>query len=48
MMIKNCWTTFPFYYKEILSKAKSVFGGNLDNNEACFKDKEVEVFKLIK
>ena len=39
---------FPCRYKDILGKGKSVFTGNSDNNESCFRLKEIEVFLLFK
>ena len=41
-------TNFPSSYKDILGKGKSVFTGDLDNNNNSFKLKEIEVFKIFK
>ena len=39
---------FPYTYPDILGKGKSIFTGDLNNNNAYFKIKEIEVFKLLK
>ena len=39
---------FPDDYEDSLGKGKSIFTGDLNNNNRDFKVKEIEVFKLIK
>ena len=39
---------FPDDYKDNLGKGKSIFTGDLNNNNYNFKIKEIEVFKLFK
>ena len=39
---------FPHTFKDTLGKGKSVFTGDLDNNNCLFEVKEVEVFKVFK
>jgi len=39
---------FPYSYKDILGKGKSIFTGDLDNDNKYFKLKEIEVFKIFK
>ena len=40
----NCWSNFPYSYKDILGKGKSIFTG--DNNNIYFNLKELEIFEL--
>ena len=42
------YSSFPYYYEDILNKGKSIFTGNLDNNKIEFNIKEIEVFQLYK
>ena len=44
----DCSSDFPCRYQDILGKGKSIFTGDLNNNNGKFKLKEIEVFKLIK
>ena len=37
---------FPSYYKDIIGKGKSIFTGDINNNNTHFKLKEIEIFKL--
>ena len=39
---------FPDDYEDTLNKGKSIFTGDLNNNNYEFKVKEIEVFKLLK
>ena len=39
---------FPDDYEDTFGKGKSIFTGDLNNNNGYFKVKEIEVFKLIK
>jgi len=39
---------FPDDYEDTLNKGKSIFTGDLNNNNYDFKVKEIEVFKLLK
>ena len=41
-----CECEFPKSYKDTLNKGKSIFTGNLDNNNTKMKIIEIEVFKL--
>ena len=45
---KDSYTNFPFSYLDVLGKGKSIFTGDLNNNNQRFKLKEVEVFILSK
>ena len=40
----NCWSGFPYSYKDILGKGKSIFTG--DNNNEYFNLKELEIFEV--
>ena len=40
------YSNFPYSYKDILGKGKSIFTGDLNNNK--FNLKEIEVFKIFK
>ena len=42
------YSYFPCRYEDTLNKGKSIFTGNLDNNNNNFIVKEIEVFKLYK
>jgi len=44
----NSYANFPSYYKDVLGKGKSIFTGDLNNDNMYFKLKEMEIFKLIK
>jgi len=44
----NTHSSFPSSYKDILGKGKSIFTGDLNNNNQSFKLKEIEVFKIFK
>ena len=39
---------FPSYYQDILGKGRSIFTGDLNNNNYYFNLKEIEVFKIFK
>ena len=39
---------FPDSYKDILGKGRSIFTGDLNNNNISFNLKEIEVFKIFK
>ena len=39
---------FPHSYQDILGKGKSIFTGDLNNNNGNFNLKEIEVFKIFK
>ena len=45
---KKSYSTFPESYNDTLGKGKSIFTGDLNNNNKDFQIKEIEVFKLIK
>jgi len=46
---KGGWSgNFPYTYEDKLGKGKSIFTGKDNNNDAYFKIKEVEVFKVYK
>jgi len=40
--------SFPHSYQDILGKGKSIFTGDLNNNNQYFNLKEIEVFKIFK
>ena len=42
------YANFPSAYQDILGKGKSIFTGDLNNNNQSFKLKEIEVFKIFK
>ena len=42
------YSRFPTDYEDTLNKGKSIFTGNLDNNNESLTVKEIEVFKLYK
>ena len=42
------YSEFPYAYKDILGKGKSIFTGDYNNNNNKFKIKEIEVFKISK
>ena len=42
------WSWFPGSFKDTLGYGKSIFTGDLDNNNVIFEILEVEVFKVIK
>ena len=44
----DSYSSFPYSYKDILIKGKSVFTEDLNNNTDHFKIQEIEVFKLSK
>ena len=39
---------FPYTYKDIIGKGRSIFTGKDNNNDGNFKIKEIEVFKIYK
>ena len=43
---KKVYSSFPNYYKDILGKGKSIFTGDLNNNNNYFKMSEIEVFSV--
>ena len=45
---RNSNTYFPISYQDILGKGKSIFTGDLNNNNTSFIIKEIEVFSLYK
>ena len=45
---ENSISKFPDDYLDNLGKGKSIFTGDLNNNNGYFKIKEIEVFKLYK
>ena len=47
MKQKTC-SSFPCCYQDTLGKGKSIFTGNLKNNETDFKVKEIEIFRIFK
>ena len=42
------YTNFPHSYQDILGKGRSKFTGDLNNSNAFFNLKEIEVFKIFK
>ena len=44
----NNYSTFPSSYKDVLGKGKSVFTGDIDNNNQKIIIKEIEVFELCR
>ncbi len=44
---KNSYVGFPVRYKDSLSKGKSIFTGDFNNNNNNLKLKELEVFKVL-
>ena len=42
------WSNFPDSYQDIIGKGKSIFTGDLNNNNNNFKIKEIEIFKILK
>ena len=40
------WSNFPYSYKDVLGKGRSIFTGDFNNNNKKFKLKEIEIFKL--
>ena len=40
------YSNFPSSYQDIIGKGKSIFTGDINNNNQYFKLKEVEIFKL--
>jgi hypothetical protein len=45
---KDSYTSFPFSYLDKLGKGRSVFTGDINNNNQYFKIKEIEAFKICK
>ncbi len=45
---KDSYSNFPYAYQDVLNKGKSIFTGDLNNNNYKFKVKEIEVFKVFK
>ena len=43
---QGCWTYFPVSYKDILGKGKSVFTGEINNNNPYYILKELEIFEV--
>ena len=41
------YCNFPCTYPDILGKGRSIFSGDFNNNNNCFKIKEIEAFKII-
>ena len=46
--MKSSYADFPHSYKDILGKGKSIFTGDINNNNKPFSLKEIEVFKIFK
>ena len=44
----DSYVNFPHSYQDVLGKGKSIFTGDLNNNNQYFKLKELEVFALSK
>jgi len=44
----DTYANFPYNYKDILGKGKSIFTGDLNDSNQYFKLKEIEVFKIFK
>ena len=44
----SSYSSFPHSYQDILGKGKSIFTGNLNNNNGNLNLKEIEVFKIFK
>ena len=44
----SSYSDFPHYYQDSLGKGKSIFTGDLNNNNKSFNLKEIEVFKIFK
>ncbi len=44
----NSNSGFPSSYQDVLGKGKSIFTGDLNNNNSDFKVEEIEVFKVLK
>ena len=44
----DSYSSFPSYYQDSLGKGRSIFTGDLNNNNTNFKINEIEVFKLYK
>ena len=40
------YSGFPYSYKDVIGKGKSIFTGDINNDNYYFKLKEVEVFKI--
>ena len=45
---QQSYSSFPCAYNDSLNKGKSIFTGDMNNNNSKFKIKEIEVFKLFK
>ena len=45
---QDSYSSFPSKYQDILGKGKSIFTGDINNNNNYFKIREIEVFKLFK
>ena len=43
---KKVYSSFPNYYQDVLGKGKSIFTGDLNNNNNYFKMSEIEVFSV--
>ena len=44
---KGSWSSFPYSYKDILNKGKSIFTGDLNNNNHYYLLKEIEIFETL-
>ena len=42
------WSNFPNTYQDNIGKGKSIFTGDLNNENPYFTIKEIEIFKLLK
>ena len=43
----NCYSSFPSAFEDNLGKGKSIFTGDLNNNNQYIKLNEIEIFKII-
>ena len=41
------WSSFPYSYKDILNKGKSIFTGDLNNDNSYYLLKEIEIFETL-
>ena len=44
----NCYSNFPGAFEDNLGKGKSIFTGDLNNNNQYIKLNEIEIFKIMK
>ena len=43
---EGAWSYFPYSYQDVLGKGKSIFTGDLNNNNSEFKINEIEIFQI--